>query len=193
MQCTRFRANCAKAPAIKLGMHVREGAANEACGQSLFDHGCRLGNRRGDRGTFAREGAAVMVIDINDEGGHRMVAEIRERAGPRSCHMPMSAIPRKSSAMIQATVDRFGRLDILHNNAVLPPSAESPTLPWRMAKDPRCRPDLRIGMRPSARSSRHAAATQGAIVNTASVSGLAGDYTLGAYNAVKAGSSTLRA
>ena len=28
---------------------------------------------------------------------------------------------------------------------------------------------------------------KGAIVNTASVSGLAGDYTLGAYNAVKAG------
>src|SRR5260370_15084805 len=28
---------------------------------------------------------------------------------------------------------------------------------------------------------------KGAIVNTASVSGLAGDYTLGAYNAIKAG------
>ena len=28
---------------------------------------------------------------------------------------------------------------------------------------------------------------KGAIINTASVSGLAGDYTLGAYNAVKAG------
>ena len=46
--------------------------------------------------TFAREGAAVMVADINDEGGQRMVDQIRDAGGTAESSMRISASPRKS-------------------------------------------------------------------------------------------------
>ena len=63
---------------------------------------------------FTAEGAKVVVADINDEGGERVVSEIGDAA--RYVHADV----RKGADvanMIQAAVDAFGRLDILVNNA----------------------------------------------------------------------------
>src|SRR5947207_15878086 len=68
--------------------------------------------------TFAREGARVMVADLNDEGGKRVVAEIRKAGGEAEfCHSDVG-ITSEIEKMIKGTVDRFGQLDVLHNNAI---------------------------------------------------------------------------
>jgi meso-butanediol dehydrogenase/(S,S)-butanediol dehydrogenase/diacetyl reductase len=68
--------------------------------------------------TFAREGAAVVVADLNDDGGHRIVDQIRDGGGSAEfVHVDIGQ-PREVEAMIKFAVDRFGRLDLLHNNAV---------------------------------------------------------------------------
>lgn len=70
--------------------------------------------------TFAREGATVVVADIDDTNGQRVVVveEIR-RAGGRAdyTHADIGE-PAQIERMISFTTGRFGRLDVLHNNAL---------------------------------------------------------------------------
>jgi len=63
------------------------------------------------------EGARVVVVDINDEAG----AAVSPRPGARGRrayeHCDVGE-PAEVAALVERTVGRFGRLDILHNNAV---------------------------------------------------------------------------
>ena len=66
---------------------------------------------------FAREGAQVMVADLDTRAGHECVARI-EQAGGRAAFIEadvgsMSAV----ESLISATVARCGRLDVIHSNA----------------------------------------------------------------------------
>jgi meso-butanediol dehydrogenase/(S,S)-butanediol dehydrogenase/diacetyl reductase len=137
--------------------------------------------------TFAREGARVMVADLNVEGGKRVVSEIRKAGGEAEfCHADVG-VNAEIEKMIKGAVDRFGQLDILHNNAIFTTVGHVGEITvdgWQKTVDvgltaywyaTRCAIEVMLPRR------------KGAIVNTASVSGLAGDYTLGAYNAVKHG------
>lgn len=66
---------------------------------------------------FASEGAAVVVADVNDEGGHETVAMI-QAAGGRAIYIHADvASASGSEGMITAAEKEFGRLDILFNNA----------------------------------------------------------------------------
>ncbi len=66
---------------------------------------------------FAREGAAVVAVDINDEGGNATVAEINARGGQATCvHADVSQADDCQS-MIAAAEASYGKLDILFNNA----------------------------------------------------------------------------
>lgn len=66
---------------------------------------------------FAREGAAVIVADVNEEGG-RTTADAIQAAGGRArfvrCDVSKEA---DCQAMIAAAVETFGGLNILVNNA----------------------------------------------------------------------------
>lgn len=66
---------------------------------------------------FAREGAAVVVADFVPQGGHETVKQIRD-AGGRAAFVEVD-VSKSADAqrMIRSTVDAFGRLDILFNNA----------------------------------------------------------------------------
>jgi meso-butanediol dehydrogenase / (S,S)-butanediol dehydrogenase / diacetyl reductase len=137
--------------------------------------------------TFAREGAAVMVADINDEGGHRMVAEIRDAGGTAEFVHADIGQSQQVEAMIKSTVDRFSRLDILHNNAVFTAVGhigEVTLEGWQQTID--------VGLTAYWYATKCAIAhmmpaKRGAIINTASISGLSADYMMGAYNTIKAG------
>jgi meso-butanediol dehydrogenase/(S,S)-butanediol dehydrogenase/diacetyl reductase len=120
--------------------------------------------------TFAREGASVVVVDLNEDGGKRVVAEIRKAGAKAEFLAADVGVTAEIERMIKFATDRFGRLDILHNNAKT--LDVGLTAYWYATK---CAIEVMLPR------------LSGAIVNTASVSGLAGDYTLGAYNAVKAG------
>src|SRR5688572_13693488 len=66
---------------------------------------------------MAREGAAVVVADL-DAAGARAVAKEIEAAGGRALGQPADVSDEDSvPAMVEAAAKRFGGLDILHNNA----------------------------------------------------------------------------
>ncbi|HYA34507.1 MAG TPA: glucose 1-dehydrogenase [Candidatus Binataceae bacterium] len=138
--------------------------------------------------TFAREGAAVVVVDLNEEGAARVAGEIRKTGGMAESLVADAGVPKEIERMIKFPVNKFGRLDILHNNAIFVEAGHIHDLSlegWQKTLD--------VGLTAYWYAIKIAIQTtmlkqgRGAIVNTASVSGLAGDYTLGAYNAVKAG------
>jgi NAD(P)-dependent dehydrogenase (short-subunit alcohol dehydrogenase family) len=65
---------------------------------------------------LAREGAAVMVADLNASGA----AGVAERVNGQAAAFGFDAADASSiEALIDATISRFGRLDILHNNAAM--------------------------------------------------------------------------
>ncbi len=89
--------------------------------------------------------------------------------------------------MIARAVEAFGRLDLLHNNATLVevgPVADLTLEGWNRA--------LAVNLTAAFLGIKHALPVMrgqagGVILNTASISGLAGDFGLAAYNAAKAG------
>ncbi|MGF1610761.1 MAG: SDR family oxidoreductase [Kiloniellales bacterium] len=66
---------------------------------------------------FAAEGAAVLVADLNDNGGRTVAGEI-EAGGGRARFQHADVTKRDDvRAMVAAAVECFGRLDVLVNNA----------------------------------------------------------------------------
>ncbi len=66
---------------------------------------------------FAREGAAVVVVDINDEGGEATVSEVVATGGRASYVHADVSIADDCQKMIAAAEATFGKLDVLFNNA----------------------------------------------------------------------------
>ena len=68
---------------------------------------------------LAAHGAAVAVVDIDEEAGQAAAAEIGKRVpGARLLVLACDVSdPASVEAMTRAVVDHFGRIDILHNNA----------------------------------------------------------------------------
>jgi meso-butanediol dehydrogenase / (S,S)-butanediol dehydrogenase / diacetyl reductase len=134
---------------------------------------------------FAAEGATVIVADIDEENGHRIAEEIGDCGVFYGANVSEAG---EVESMVRFAVEKFGRLDILHNNVAtagaVAPVGEMPIDAWSRA--------IAVSLSGVFYGMRFAlpqmtAQGGGVIVNTASVSGLAADYMLGAYNAAKAG------
>jgi NAD(P)-dependent dehydrogenase (short-subunit alcohol dehydrogenase family) len=72
--------------------------------------------------TFAREGARVVAVDIDREAGEDTARRIAEDGG-EALFVPCD-VSREDQvrAAVEAAAERFGRLDVLYNNAgVFPP------------------------------------------------------------------------
>jgi NAD(P)-dependent dehydrogenase (short-subunit alcohol dehydrogenase family) len=66
---------------------------------------------------FAREGAAVMIADVNREAGQTVATEI-ERAGGRARFEPADVTHASDCRqVVEQTLAAFGKIDILFNNA----------------------------------------------------------------------------
>jgi NAD(P)-dependent dehydrogenase (short-subunit alcohol dehydrogenase family) len=63
---------------------------------------------------FAEEGARVIVADVDAEGAHRVAAEIGAAAAAIGTDITR---PEDVEKMVSLAVQRFGRLDVVHNNA----------------------------------------------------------------------------
>jgi len=63
---------------------------------------------------FAQEGAKVVVADLNFRGAERVAAEIGENAVPVQTDVSQRA---EFDEMLRVAVDRFGRVDVMVNNA----------------------------------------------------------------------------
>jgi 3-oxoacyl-[acyl-carrier protein] reductase len=68
---------------------------------------------------FAREGAKVVVAEVNDENGRRTVDEVKQ-AGSEGLYLKTDVSREEScKEMAAKTAERFGRIDILMNNAAI--------------------------------------------------------------------------
>ena len=146
---------------------------------------------------FAREGAAVLVADIDGSGAEAVAAGIRETGGRAAGRHVDVADEASVAHMIADAVQRFGRLDVLHNNAgltrpeytsrdgsVLDVSVE--TFDWSIA----------VNLRGALLGCKHAIPRMletggGSIINTSSNISRAGDLSLTAYAAAKGGVNAL--
>ena len=134
---------------------------------------------------FFDEGAALMLGDVNAEGLSAIAKEL-DPDGSRVGVLATDVADRvQVEALTEACVERFGRLDVVFNNAGIGAYGLTPDLEpeqWHRVIDV----DLHsvfYGCRAAIPHLRSAGG--GSIVNTASISGLFGDYGLAAYNAAK--------
>ncbi|MBK9125145.1 MAG: glucose 1-dehydrogenase [Chloroflexi bacterium] len=73
---------------------------------------------------FAQEGAAVVAVDVNDEGGQQTIKEITD-AGGRAIYVHADVSSASDCArMVEAAEDTYGKLNILFNNAGIMLSAD---------------------------------------------------------------------
>src|ERR1700755_3646274 len=68
---------------------------------------------------LAREGAAVAVVDIDEEKASAVAGEIRQTGAQAISLGGDLAEERTARHVVQSTVAEFGSLDVLHNNAAL--------------------------------------------------------------------------
>jgi meso-butanediol dehydrogenase/(S,S)-butanediol dehydrogenase/diacetyl reductase len=134
---------------------------------------------------FLAEGASVVASDINAKGLASFVE--REAAGDRLMpHVTDVSSLTGVQELVDATVARFGRLDVLVNNAgtgVIGTVEEITEADWRRVIDI----DLSSVFYGAKAAIPHLRATKGNIVNTASISGLGANRSLSAYYAAKGG------
>jgi NAD(P)-dependent dehydrogenase (short-subunit alcohol dehydrogenase family) len=75
---------------------------------------------------FAREGAKVAVVDIVKEAGEETVGLIKDQGGDAFfLHTDMTE-PEAVERAIKAAADRFGKLDVVYNNAGASAAADGP-------------------------------------------------------------------
>lgn len=138
---------------------------------------------------LAKEGAKVVAADIVDEPVARLVAKIKSEGGEAvACHVDLRN-EDTIKAMIEKAVSEFGGLDILHNNAAaLPGPGDRDIVMMEAATWDRA---MEITVRGTMLACKYAIPEiikrgGGAIVNTASGAGVAGDMARTAYGVSKA-------
>ncbi len=75
-----------------------------------------VGNGKAAAILFAREGAKVLVSDVFAERAEETVRVIKSEGGEASVFAADVTRLSDCQAMVRAAVDRYGKLDILHNN-----------------------------------------------------------------------------
>lgn len=68
---------------------------------------------------FSREGAKVVVVDWDEEAGKKTAADINAAGGDAIFVKCDVSNEEQVKAMIQATLDKYGRIDVLVNNAAI--------------------------------------------------------------------------
>lgn len=86
-------------------------------GKVAFLTGAGAGIAKATARSFVAEGASVALIEINREAGERAEREIREAGGDALFVQTDVTDPESMAHAVEATVKRFGRLDILFNCA----------------------------------------------------------------------------
>jgi len=78
---------------------------------------------------FAREGAKIVIADIDRDGGERTAAEIKGEGGEAVFIRTDTGSAADNDAMAQKALDEYGRLDILIASAGISHAGYDPTRP----------------------------------------------------------------
>ena len=136
---------------------------------------------------FAREGAAVVVADVNKKDGAQTVQSIQEAGGRATFVHTDLAVPAEIEALVEETIRTYGHLNILHSNAywrVAKPAVEASLEDWQRTIDV----TLRAAFLCAKYSIPHLLkGGGGAIVFTASIQGIVAVANDAPYQAAKGG------
>lgn len=137
---------------------------------------------------FAQEGAKVVVADVTDELGKETVKAIKEKGGEAIfVHVDVSkAVEVKN--LIEETVQKYGKLDIMFNNAGI----EGENIDTANYPEDVFDKVVAVNLKGVWLGIKYAVpellkSGGGSIINTTSVAGLVGFPGLGPYNATKGG------
>ncbi len=140
---------------------------------------------------FAQHGAKVVVADINEDGGNRTVVDIQDSGGDAIFVQTDVTIADDTVRMVEETVKRYGKLDILFNNAGIAmrlPVADLPEADWH-----HCLGVNLTGVYLCAKAAIPQMQKNGggSIINMSSIYGLVGADVRAAYVASKGGVTNL--
>lgn len=135
---------------------------------------------------FAARGTKVVVADINEAGGAETVERVRAAGGEADFVLTNVAEFAQVEAAVNAAVERFGRLDVMFNNAgtgVFKPLLDHEPEDYdRVVKVNQY--GVYYGILAAGRKMRDLG-TPGVIINTASVFGVLASYGVIGYHAAK--------
>jgi 3-oxoacyl-[acyl-carrier protein] reductase len=137
---------------------------------------------------FAKEGAKIVVVDLNPVTAEETVDIIKKAGGDAVSVKADVSDASDCEAMIKAAIDSFGKLDILHNNAGIAMTAR----PVEEITEDVWDRLIRVNLKSVYLCSRAAIPamkkqSSGAIINTSSVSAVRVRPGGGAYAVAKAG------
>ncbi len=146
---------------------------------------------------LAREGAAVLVVDVDEAAAASAVAGIEADGRTAVAFAADLSVESQAAAAIDAAASRFGRLDVLHNNAALTDSEflSSDTAVTDLSLDVWER-TIAVNLSSQMLMCKHAVPVMvggggGSIINMSSGASLKGDRTRTAYGVSKAGVNAL--
>ena len=131
---------------------------------------------------FIAEGACVVIADVLDELGEKLAAELGESA----CYLHLDVTREGDwTRGVESTRERFGRVDILVNNAAIlhiAPLEQTRFEDWQRVTNVNQTGSF-LGIKAVAGAMREAGG--GSIVNISSIDGLEGMSYVSAYSATK--------
>jgi 3-oxoacyl-[acyl-carrier protein] reductase len=144
---------------------------------------------------FAEEGAKIIVNDIDDAGGKRVAGEIEKAQGQGSAGYVRADVAKDGEvrALVEACLARFGRLDIMVNNA----GVSHRNMPMLDVPEEMVDKILAVNVKAIYLAARHVIPVfrkqggGGVIINTASTAGLRPRPGLTVYNASKGAAITM--
>lgn len=158
--------------------------ADRLAGKVALITGAGSGIGRAAAELFAAEGARVAVVDLDGDAAKETVAAIERDGGEAFAAVGNVALAGDMERAVAATVEAFGRLDVLYNNAGVGSTgsvAEAEEADWDRCFD--------VNVKGTFLASRaavpHLAEDGGAIVNQASVAALVAVPQFAAYCAAK--------
>ncbi|WP_223593791.1 SDR family NAD(P)-dependent oxidoreductase [Neobacillus bataviensis] len=156
--------------------------------------GAGSGQGKASAKLFAQEGAHVIIAEWNEENGKQVEQEIRD-AGFNAVFMKTDVSNEENvRAVVEQTVEQFGRIDILFNNAGIGFSARSKYTMSSLLKTPLedWNQILAINLNGVYHMSKYVLPIMinqesGSIVNNSSLNGIQGVTGADAYTAAKGG------
>ncbi len=135
---------------------------------------------------FAAEGARVVVADIDEDAAVAVAAGIVDAGGEAVPSTTDVSDGHAVETLVASAVRRWGRIDIMMNNAAAPHGA-----PLALTSDDDWHRVIRVTLDGTFYGMRSALARMnaqggGSIINVSSGAGLGGEAMLGAYGAAKA-------
>lgn len=133
---------------------------------------------------FAQEGARLVIADYSEKAGAETVQLVNEIGGEAKFIQTDMTKPEDVQIMVQETIDTYGKLDILFNNAgVKSGESKIPDVSfeeWQRVFDVNTN-GVFLGLKYAIPQM----SSGGSIINTASIAGIKGQKLVAAYSASK--------